>query len=206
MHHAFCAAFRAAPPPDYSLHPSGHAAELAWWRKLAAAALTSLGGPAAQLPPSPRPTTSDLPTCDSPRDPPSFHSYFTSLLTHYAEPAAWSLYPEVPEFLAAASRHGPLAVVSNFDDRLAPILHGLGIGPAFDHIVTSAEARARKPDPAIFALALQRLPGPRAPAEVAHCGDSHEADFEGAAAFGLRAFHLQRPAQNLLDFLAFCRS
>ena len=95
-------------------------------------------------------------------------------------------------------------MVSNFDDRLVPILDGLGIGNYFAHILTSADARARKPDRAIFDLALDRLNC--VPAETAHCGDSLQADFHGATTAGLRAFHLVRPEQTLLDFLDFCRS
>lgn len=189
MHAAFKRIFASTPPPDYSLHPFGQATERAWWRDLVAAVLRDLPGEAAKY------------ERDAPE---SFDAFFTSLFDHFSTTSAWSLYPETIEFLEAASKLGPLAVVSNFDDRLAPILNGLGIGPYFEFIFTSADARARKPDRAIFDLALDRLNC--APAETYHCGDSYEADFEGASALGLHAFHLQRPKQTLLDFLAYCQS
>jgi HAD superfamily hydrolase (TIGR01549 family) len=53
-----------------------------------------------------------------------------------------------------------------------------------DTIVTSAEAGAPKPAPAVFELALARL-GVDAAAHVVHIGDA-VADEEGAKAAGLR--------------------
>ena len=228
MDSAFRAVFAAALPPDYSLHPFGHAAEHAWWRDLVAGVLQSLGGEAATFAaesstrrPAPHrqsrlpggnfrppldhlPATPERPPTAAQGDEGTFDHFFHTLFTHFAQPSAWTLFPEVLSFLNSASRLGPLAVLSNFDDRLPAILDGLGIGPCFEHVFTSADARARKPDRALFDLALDRLNS--APAETAHCGDSLGADFHGATAAGLRAFHLQRPAQSLLDFLEFCRS
>ncbi|MEC9055269.1 MAG: HAD-IA family hydrolase, partial [Verrucomicrobiota bacterium] len=123
---------------------------------------------------------------------------------HFAEPSSWALYPETIDFLAAASDLGPLAVLSNFDNRLTPILNGLGIGPFFEHIITSADARSRKPDRALFDLALDRLNC--SPREAFHCGDSLHADYRAASGQGLPAFHLQRPGHTLFNFLDFCRS
>ena len=188
MEAAFRRAFATAPPPSYNPALSGHDAERHWWRHLVSAVLRSLGGDAARL------ATVDLP---------AFDRYFNALFTHYAAPSAWALSPEVVEFLEHASRLAPLAVVSNFDDRLQPILDGLGIGPAFELVLTSADARARKPDRAIFDLALDRLNC--APTDSLHCGDNLTADLHGATAAGLMAFHLQRPAQTLFDFAEFCR-
>jgi len=74
-----------------------------------------------------------------------------------------------------------LAVVSNWDISLADYLRGLGLDLP---VITSAEAGAAKPDPAVFRLALSRL-GVNEPARAVHVGDS-DADAEGAAAAGLR--------------------
>ena len=187
MQAAFQRVFAAASPPDYPLHSSGDIAERSWWHNLVSQVLSEIA-------------PDDIPAFD----PDTFDSYFHSLFEHFADPLAWSLYPETIAFLEAASHLGPLAVVSNFDDRLTPILNGLGIGPFFEHILTSADARARKPDRALFDLALERLDCP--PQETFHCGDSLEADYRGASALGLLAFHLQRPGPTLFDFLAYCRS
>ena len=70
-----------------------------------------------------------------------------------------------------------LAVVSNWDISLHERLDQLGIP-----IVTSADAGARKPDPAVFRLALERLGVPAS--RTLHVGDTDH-DREAAAAAGI---------------------
>ena len=79
-----------------------------------------------------------------------------------------------------------LAVVSNWDIGLHDHLARLGLDNLADVVVTSAEAGAPKPAPAVFELALARLgvPAPRA----VHIGDA-AADEEGARAAGMRFEH-----------------
>ena len=50
-----------------------------------------------------------------------------------------------------------LAVVSNFDTRLRPILEELGLVDLFDCVVISAEVGAEKPNPVIFEKACSIL-------------------------------------------------
>jgi HAD superfamily hydrolase (TIGR01509 family) len=78
----------------------------------------------------------------------------------------------------------PVGVVSNtrFSERAwlhAMDLHGLPV----DFVVSSADVKARKPDPAIFRAALERLRLP--PRAVWFVGDSYEKDVKGAAAAGI---------------------
>lgn len=202
MHRTFLEVFSTAQPPEYGSDLPGHAAEDLWWRELVAAILRKLG-PEAEAFASTGRDSQDAADPPSGPEPRTFDTFFRTLFRHYAQPSAWTLYPEVPDFLEGASALGPLAVVSNFDDRLAPILDGLGIGPFFEHIVTSADARVRKPHRGIFDLALDRLNA--APGETHHCGDSHHADYEGARAAGMHAFHLDRSQHTLLDFLELCQ-
>lgn len=75
-----------------------------------------------------------------------------------------------------------LACVSNWDASLEDQLDRAGIGRFFTTVVSSAEAGAAKPDPGVFAVALERL-GVE-PGRALHIGDT-EADSEGAAAAGL---------------------
>jgi putative hydrolase of the HAD superfamily len=75
-----------------------------------------------------------------------------------------------------------LACVSNWDASLAGHLERAGVAGLFDTVVSSAEAGAPKPDPAVFRLALDRLG--TAPERTLHVGDE-DADREGAAAAGL---------------------
>ena len=88
-----------------------------------------------------------------------------------------------------------LCVVSNWDIGLSEHLQRLGLDLP---VVTSAEAGAAKPDPAVFALALQRL-GVADPARAVHVGDD-SADEAGARAAGLRfeAAPLAEAAQRIL--------
>lgn len=76
-----------------------------------------------------------------------------------------------------------LALVSNWDVGLHEHVERLGLGELLDTIVTSAEAGAPKPAPAVFELALARL-GVE-PHLAAHVGDA-PADAVGARAAGMR--------------------
>ena len=92
--------------------------------------------------------------------------------------------PGALETLASLRARGlVLAVVSNWDVGLAEHLERLGTDELFSAVVTSAEAGAAKPDPAVFQLALERL-GVEAGRAV-HVGDEDE-DERGAAAAGMR--------------------
>jgi HAD superfamily hydrolase (TIGR01509 family) len=75
-----------------------------------------------------------------------------------------------------------LACVSNWDASLAGQLERAGLRRLFVTVVSSAEAGAPKPDPAVFRLALERLG--TAPERTLHVGDE-EADRDGAGAAGL---------------------
>jgi putative hydrolase of the HAD superfamily len=83
-----------------------------------------------------------------------------------------------------------LVVVSNWDVSLHDVLAGVGLAPLLDGVVTSAEARARKPDPAIFERALL-LAGVR-PEEAVHAGDSADEDVAGARAAGIEPVLVRR--------------
>jgi putative hydrolase of the HAD superfamily len=175
----FGVAFGGIGDPEYTMLPNGDAAEREWWRQVVGTVFEkALGTPAPDRFLSP---------C------------FEALFAHYAEPAAWRVFPEVLGVLAEARAAGlRLAVVSNFDLRLHGILAGHGL--QFDEVITSADARVRKPDPAIFRAALKRLG--LQPHEVLHAGDSPVADIEGAAAVGIDACLIARPAMDLRAFLA----
>jgi HAD superfamily hydrolase (TIGR01509 family) len=75
-----------------------------------------------------------------------------------------------------------LGCVSGWDVGLADQLRRAGLGEFFPVVVSSAEVGVEKPDPAVFAAALERLGVP--PERAIHCGDE-EADREGAHAAGM---------------------
>lgn len=123
------------------------------------------------------------------------------LYDHFARPAAWRVYDEVPAALDRLAALGlPLAVVSNWDERLSRLLAELGLAERFVTMVVSAEVGVEKPHPRIFEIAVERL-GVR-PEEVVHVGDRRLDDVEGAEAAGLRALWLARDGGGDLDTLA----
>jgi HAD superfamily hydrolase (TIGR01509 family) len=94
----------------------------------------------------------------------------------------FELLPEAGAALQKLRRHGlAVAVVSNWDVGLARHLGGLGLGDV--PVVTSAQAGAPKPDPAVFTLALELL-GVQ-PSRALHVGDT-DADEAGASAAGMQ--------------------
>lgn len=161
----FRKAFGALPAPSYPEGQTGHDCERDWWRSLVL----------------------NVSQC---ADDERFEGFFAELFSYYEEPEAWRLFPDTLSFLEKAKGDYRLAVVSNFDGRLHPILRGLALTPYFETIISSADARARKPDQKIFQLALEKMN--LSPREVMHVGDSREADYEGPMQVGLRAWHLQR--------------
>jgi putative hydrolase of the HAD superfamily len=115
-----------------------------------------------------------------------FEACFAELFDHFARPDAWRLDDDALDTLSALRASGlRLAVVSNFDGRLLPLLAGLGIAPLVDAVVPSAAHDAAKPDPRLFHAAA-RLLGAR-PADVLHVGDDLDLDVRGALAAGFRA-------------------
>ena len=102
----------------------------------------------------------------------------------------WESVPdEVPPALAALKRLGlPLAVASNANGTVRAKLTRLGLAGWFDLVIDSQELGVEKPDPALFAFALERL-GVPAEATV-HVGDFFHIDVMGARAAGLHAWLL----------------
>lgn len=83
-----------------------------------------------------------------------------------------------------------LGVVSNWDCALPDHLATLGVADRFAVVVASAAAGHRKPDAAIFGVALAALG--LAPGDALHVGDRRVEDLEGARDAGLRGLLLDR--------------
>jgi putative hydrolase of the HAD superfamily len=83
------------------------------------------------------------------------------------------------------------------------VLARCGLGDALDGVVTSAEAGARKPDPAIFSPALV-IAGCSAP-EALYVGDTPAEDVAGARAAGIRTLLIDRGGGGDIDSLAAIR-
>lgn len=167
---AFGAVFQSMPPmafPAMALEEL-EARERGWWKTLVRKA-----------------------AADADAVPEAFDAYFDTLYAHYADPAAWRLYPEIVTCLAQLRERGlAVAVASNFDSRLPGILKGLGIADLAGPVIYSTAAGVAKPEPGIFRQALAAL-GVN-PARALHVGDGLEPDYHGARAAGLSALLLVR--------------
>ena len=84
----------------------------------------------------------------------------------------------------------PRVCVSNWDCALPDVLERCGLASEIDGVVTSASAGARKPDPAIFAPALE-IAGV-APEDALHVGDTAGEDVAAARAAGIRVLLIDR--------------
>lgn len=106
------------------------------------------------------------------------------LYRYYTTEKAWHIGdPEAEKSLKAIREAGiKLAVVSNFDTRLRPLMKVLKCYDWFDSIVVSAEVGLEKPNPEIFLTACKEL-GVK-PEQVLHVGDDKTNDLVGASAAG----------------------
>ncbi len=100
----------------------------------------------------------------------------------------------VPALERLRAARVPLVVVSNWDWGLPDHLERLGLAPFFAGVVTSGGVGVAKPDPRIFAPALELLGLPAS--DVAHLGDE-DVDRDGAIAAGLA--YLEPPVATLPD-------
>ena len=138
--------------------------------------------------------------CAVPKGALPIDAYFEILYAEFTRPGIWELYPEVQEVLSTLRPHYRLAIISNFDGRLRPILANLQVLELFDPIIISSEVGADKPDPWIFQQALAQA-GCDA-AQAMHIGDEPTDDWEGAEKAGLPVFPLDRPKNSLRDVAA----
>ncbi|MEI7814265.1 MAG: HAD-IA family hydrolase [Coriobacteriia bacterium] len=119
----------------------------------------------------------------------------TRVYQEFGDPSRWEAYPDVlPAFRRLRERGLRLGLISNWDDRLAGLIEGMGLASELETIVSSADVGLHKPDPRIFELACARL-GVE-PEAAAHVGDHHYADIVGARAVGMRPVLIDRHADS----------
>jgi putative hydrolase of the HAD superfamily len=113
-------------------------------------------------------------------------------------------FPDAAPALAELRGVGlQLVCVSNWDVSLPSVLDRCGLAQGLDAVVTSAGAGARKPDPAIFAAAIE-IAGCE-PGEALHVGDTPDEDIRGARAAGIRALLIRRDGGGDIESLAAIR-
>ena len=173
----FRRAWKAMPPLGTKL-PNGDRSEKGWWRWLVEQIIDELADGASG----------------------DHGNYFEELFAYYAKPTAWVICPETLSTLNRLKARGlRLAVLSNFDSRLLPVLDGLDLSQFFEEIYYSGAIGYAKPNPKIFAHAVDGLS--LKPDQCLHVGDDPIADWQGAAKAGLQVFELDRPKNNLSAIL-----
>jgi putative hydrolase of the HAD superfamily len=129
-------------------------------------------------------------------DPEAFEAFFEDVYLHFAKPDAWGIYPEALEVLEALRDRGvDLAVLSNWDARLHPVLDGSGLGEYLANRFISAELGWEKPDPAIYRHVTESLR--LHPGSVLSVGDDPKNDVEGPRKAGWQALQIERPKRDL---------
>lgn len=137
----FARAMRTAPPLAFGSLPAPErlSAARAWWRDTARAALLGAGELPEEF---------------------VFERFFDRAWERFARAAAWRVPPDVrPTLRALRVRGVPLAVFSNWDARLVPLLSELGLAGYFCRVLVSAELPAAKPDRAAFDAVARELAG-----------------------------------------------
>jgi putative hydrolase of the HAD superfamily len=118
-------------------------------------------------------------------------TFFPELYGRFAQAEAWRVYDDVRTVLVALAQNGVrLGVISNWDERLRPLLTSLGLANYFETIIVSCEVGASKPSAVPFRAAAKAFNLP--PENILHVGDSVEMDVTGAKAAGLQALQILR--------------
>ena len=98
----------------------------------------------------------------------------------------WRVNPGWPRVREHCLANGiRMGLISNWDLRLRPLLHELGLAEEVDSVVISAEHGVEKPDARIFHVACSELAV--GPMDVLHVGDTWDADVKAARDIGMRA-------------------
>ncbi|MDP4625294.1 MAG: HAD family hydrolase [Akkermansiaceae bacterium] len=175
---AFGKAFLTAPDPIFPKNGDGEAIEKDWWFQLVLQAAKTVG---------------------IQHNTAAVTSAFEEIFAYYATGASWKLFPETETVLTSFKSKGiSLAITSNFDSRIHRVIEELGIAHHFDLILTSADARARKPSPNIIHKLFDETGA--APTNTCLTGDSLTHDKGTAEAAGIPFYHINRPTTDLLTF------
>ena len=174
----FGRAMAAAPPLAFGDLPAvaREVAARGWWRAVARTALAESG---------------DLP------DGFDFESFFDRAWERFSRPEAWRVHGDVrPALRALRVRGFPLAVFSNSDRRLEPLLATLGLRGWFCRVLVSSDLRAAKPSRAAFAAVADELAAVEPAAPPVMIGDRLDHDVLPAIEAGWDAVWLDRAGRG----------
>jgi putative hydrolase of the HAD superfamily len=123
-------------------------------------------------------------------------AFFDHVYDEFAHSRCWRVYDDVGLALERCRARGlKVGVISNWDERLRPLLGQMGLAPYFDTVLVSREVGHHKPERQIFERAVESLQVP--PAHILHVGDSVAEDLEGAAKAGFHSVLLDRSGANV---------
>jgi HAD superfamily hydrolase (TIGR01549 family) len=116
----------------------------------------------------------------------------TAMRTIEATNSSCYLATDCHDVLRILQKRYTLALITNYDHPpyMKQLLEKFGLNRYFHTIIISGETGTKKPDPAIFRLALEQT-GLK-PDEVIHVGDSVRDDVNGALASGITPVLIQR--------------
>ena len=113
----------------------------------------------------------------------------------FQEPKWFHLYPETREVLESLKSDGySMGLISGNTDDLLRQLDQLDLAKYFTTVTYSQEARAEKPNPAIYRLALKRAAC--RPDDAVHVGDWYEGDVIGARGVGITPILIDRESKH----------
>ncbi|GAB1543022.1 HAD family hydrolase [Scytonema sp. NUACC21] len=172
LNKTFIQSFKAAPPPIFpDAEPQDIPQyEFEWWLRIARNTFEKAG------------------VLEKFTD---FSTFFSELYIHFGTADPWFVYPDVLSALVNWRRQGiELGILSNFDSRIYSVLQDLELREFFGSITISTQAGAAKPDPKIFATALEKHNC--SPQAAWHIGDSITEDYHGAKTAGMRGIWINR--------------
>jgi putative hydrolase of the HAD superfamily len=119
------------------------------------------------------------------------HFMGRALYDYFGHGDRWRTFPDVvPVFDRLRGEGMRMALVSNWDARLAKLCFDLGLDRYLDSVISSASVGLVKPDPYIFEVALERMGV--APARTVHVGDHYYADVMGSRSVGISPVLIDR--------------
>jgi putative hydrolase of the HAD superfamily len=122
-------------------------------------------------------------------------TFFPEIYDRFSDPEVWHVFEDVVPTLEMLAAEGiRLGIISNWDERLVPLLEHLRLHTYFDAIVVSCDVGFAKPSPVIFEHASKKLGA--APELMIHVGDSPEHDVAGAKSAGLQTRLIDRHQES----------
>jgi putative hydrolase of the HAD superfamily len=119
------------------------------------------------------------------------HLIGRAIYDHFGDGDRWRTYTDVvPVFERLKAEGFRLALVSNWDSRLAKLCFDMGLDRYLDAILSSASIGLIKPDPHIYQVACDRLSVE--PHRAVHVGDHYYADVLGARSVGIHPVMIDR--------------